>query len=131
MKIELFLDKILLYYDEPQIFSAKDKILTNYLVMLVDYENDAPMYVALPVSEKKLALAMEGKLDIRLAFSESELDCWYIVKDFEDIKAWAQSANFDTIPEVYLPEAGLFLQNEQTPLVQENSEVLRTTFLKL
>lgn len=109
MKIELFLDKILLYYDEPQVFSAKDNISTNYLVMLVDYENDAPVYVALPVSEKKLQLVLEGKLDIRLAFMESELGCWYMIKGFEDTKVWAQSADFEAMPETYLPEEGLFL----------------------
>ena len=45
MNIKIILKDILLYYDTPQLFIARDNVGTNYLCMLVEQNQEFDIFV--------------------------------------------------------------------------------------
>jgi hypothetical protein len=112
MNIELIPYKILIYYDIPELFVAKDNVSTNYLCLKTQDQN-SPMYVTIPISDKKLNLIQAGLLELRDAFINSENGYWLLASFDEKELLFAEKIAWALIPEEFLPNAGFFFQKQE------------------
>ncbi len=112
--LQLTVDKILIYYDLPQLFIAKDQVDGKYVCMNVDSENEYPKYISIRVSTNKLNELILGKMDLRTAFQSSETGVWYFVTFNENGDYITDAINFSVVDEKYLPEEGFFFPEIET-----------------
>lgn len=111
MKKQIYISQILVYYDFPEVFLAKDTIGTNYLCLLVGDDNKELTYVSTAISQKRLASFINGNTDLREIYENPELPEWYIFNEISEIIV-ANRLDFDVLPEDYLPEAGFVYQKQ-------------------
>ncbi|MBO7464159.1 MAG: hypothetical protein J6T96_16350 [Bacteroidales bacterium] len=106
----LTLDKILDYYDFPQIFTADDAVGTRYLCLLFAYDDvNRFQYIGVQISKQRLDTYVAGKLDLRDAYLNPETEnavFLVIVKD-QNITAVKQLQPSE-ITEDMLPEKDYF-----------------------
>lgn len=101
----------MIYHDAPQLFSAVDKVGTNYVCLLISDSEDEFEYVGMPVSKSRLQKLLNGEIDLRKVMQNSELGFWYLINHFEDKKAYAARMELETIPEEWLPLEGFYLKS--------------------
>ena len=110
MKV-LTLIKTLEYYDVPQILVAGEAIGTNYLCTL--YKNDAEsgyLYLGVQISEPRLAAFIDGRLDLREAYTHPEADSRLcLVAATNGVLNIVKPLLLQNITEEMLPEAGYTL----------------------
>ena len=110
MKV-LTLIKTLEYYDVPQILVAADATGTNYLCTL--YKNDVEdgyLYLGVQISEPRLAEFIDGRLDLRDAYTHPESDKGlYLVAATNGVMNRVKPLQLQDITEEMLPEAGYTL----------------------
>lgn len=72
----LTIDKIIEFYDVPQIITAKDIFGTRFLCVLY---NDEPTckYTGVKISDARLSQFISGKIDLRSIFTNSEDDTFF------------------------------------------------------
>ena len=68
----LTIDKILDYYDEPQLFIARDMFDAQYICLLYA-DDEKPKYTAVKISNAKLTDFLSGKVDLRQLFVSPEM----------------------------------------------------------
>lgn len=121
MQKSLNISQILVYYDMPELFIATDEVDTNFICLLVDLNDNVPNYIAIAISSNRLSAFIKGQVELREILFQPETNEWYtFVIDNEQI--FASRAEFDTIPEQFLPENGFYLNNEiidHSSIVQE------------
>lgn len=107
MKV-LTLIKTLEYYDVPQILVAAEAIGTNYLCTL--YKNDAEsgyLYLGVQMSETRLAAFIDGRLDLRDAYTHPEADSRLcLVAATNGVLNIVKSLQLQDITEEMLPTTG-------------------------
>ena len=77
MSIKVFLKDILLFYDIPQLFVARDEVGTNYLCMLVEQNSTFDKFACIQISEQKLIHFCTGNIDLRDIFINPEIMSFY------------------------------------------------------
>jgi len=105
---KLIVQKILEFYDIPQLFVATDALGISYLCVL--YNNGDEMeYLAVQLSELRLELFLKGELDLRKAYTEPEQDntLYHVVVKDETVTA-NKLFQKDDVSEQMLPEAGFY-----------------------
>lgn len=107
MKQIIKIERILEYYDVPQVFVGTDIFCAKYLCMLYNDETEFK-YVAVYISPKQLNKYLKTEIDLRQIFltpemSESYFEIVYSNNDFEII-----AQRNGTIPENMLPEEGFY-----------------------
>lgn len=113
----LILDRILDYYDLPQLFVARDAFQTLYLCLL--YADDvAPSYTAIRISPDRLQGFLKGQADLRSLFQTPEKDGEYFDVVFTDSAYNLTPAPFSVIPEDRLPEEGYVMSVPDTETVR-------------
>ncbi len=115
----LTVDKVLIYYDLPQLFIAKDQVDSRYICLLVESDSEYVQYISIPVSKEKLNRLILGQLDLRTAFEASENGVWYFVTSDENEDFVTKAVNFNVVDEKYLPDPGFYF-----PLVEEDDAVI-------
>ena len=111
MKKLLKILQILVYYDLPEIFLAKDTVGTNYLCLLVDSENQETVYISTAISQSRLISFINGVTDLRDIFVNPEINEWFYFKQIGEIieaLKWQE----ETLPEAYLPLQGFIFQKQ-------------------
>ena len=109
MSKNLTISQILVYYDYPEIFTALDDVMTNYVCLLIDTEQNVTNYVATAISVRRLSDFINGKVDLRDIFESPEVKEWFTFSSaIEPIKAddWKEQE----LPKEFLPERGFFYQ---------------------
>lgn len=101
----LRLDKILDYYDEPQLFVARDKFDALYICLLYD-DATAYRYTAVKISNIRLNGFLSGKEDLRAIFVNPENIGEYFDVVYDKGNYVATSLNASTISEERLPSEG-------------------------
>ena len=99
--------KTLEYYDVPQILVAADATGTNYLCTL--YKNDVEdgyLYLGVQISEPRLAEFIDGRLDLRDAYTHPESDKGLFVAATNGVMNRVKPLQLQDITEEMLPEAG-------------------------
>ncbi len=107
----LNISQILVYYDFPEIFLAKDIVGTNYLCLLVDANETATTYISTAISQQRLGAFINGQLDLRDIYTNPEIEEWLIFNQVDQIIV-AEKWNEPVIPEDYLPEPGFVFQKQ-------------------
>lgn len=102
----LKIDKILDFYDEPQLFIARDKFDAQYICLLYD---DTPKYTAVKISNERLKQFLSGKLDLRDLFATPENKGEYFDVSIAGNNLEAQPLPLARIPEERLPARGYTL----------------------
>lgn len=119
MNKEIFIDRILVYYDIPQVFIAKDAIDTRYLCIFIDSNSDYDLYVGVQISQARLFELFAGKIDLRTAYQSPEIKEYFDIHHAEDIRVVAMNSS---IEEQYLPEEDFFTTIDLDDTIE--SEVL-------
>jgi hypothetical protein len=107
----LNISQILVYYDFPEIFLAKDIVGTNYLCLLVDADETATTYISTAISQHRLSAFINGQIDLRDIYTSPEIEEWLIFNQVDQIIV-AEKWNEPAIPEIYLPEPGFIFQKQ-------------------
>lgn len=108
---QLNISQILVYYDFPEIFLAKDIIGTNYICLLVDVQDGKTSYISTSLSTTRIIEFINGKVDLRDIFLYPEENEWFFFNQIDkniDAEIWEQSS----LPEEFLPDPG-FLYYKQ------------------
>lgn len=72
----LYIDKIIVYYDEPQLFTLHDNCHNNFLGLLTDEDS----WLIMKVSCERLCDILESTISIKDSFKYPELKCLYEFK---------------------------------------------------
>lgn len=119
MNKEIFIDRILVYYDIPQVFIAKDAINTRYLCMFIGSNSDYDSYVGVQISQSRLFELLAGKIDLRTAYQTPEIHEYFDIHHAEDIRVVAMNSSID---DQYLPDEDFFTKVDLDDTIE--SEVL-------
>lgn len=113
MNRNLKISRILVYYDLPHVFTAKDQVEAIYLCLLVSLEEDGPKFIAVQVSKGRLISFCNGSLDLREIFEYPEIQQWYSLSTIEGNEQifLADELGLDKLPDAYLPEKGFSFRN--------------------
>jgi hypothetical protein len=133
MNIQIFIKDILLYYDTPQLFVARDAIGTNYLCMLVEQNEEFDNFACLQMSEQKFNHFSTGHIDLRDVFLSPEIQAFYQVKinDYGLNYYEIETLECEKFPDNWLPDEGVFIninqsQQEQSEITVESKEKAKT-----
>ncbi|KQV44898.1 DUF6575 domain-containing protein [Duganella sp. Root336D2] len=127
MKI-LTQDLVLLFYDVPQVFLARDQIGCRYVCMIGNDDTDSgPIYSCVAISAARADMLTSGKLDLRSVFEAPELSEFYLAhfSTGDDRTLAAKQAEYAIFPANSLPGEGLVF-NEFDEVAQAAAE-LNTT----
>ena len=108
MNNELRIDKILDYYDEPQLFIARDMFDAQYICLLYA-DDEKPKYTAVKISNTKLTDFLSGKVDLRQLFVSQEMKGEYYAVDGNDDHLSITPLECATLPEDRRPDSGYML----------------------
>lgn len=111
MSDELRLDKILDFYDNPQLFIARDKFDAQYLCLLYD-DSKAPSYTAVRISNDRLDDFLAGKTDLRQLFANPEIKGEYYEVVYTHNHLGISPLGIHALPEDRLPDAGYKLDSD-------------------
>ena len=108
MNNELTVDKILDYYDEPQLFVARDMFDAQYICLLYA-DDEKPKYTAVKISNAKLTDFLSGKVDLRQVFVSPEVKGKYYEVVGNDDHLSITPLKGATLPEGRLADSGYML----------------------
>lgn len=111
MRDELKIDKILDFYDVPQLFIAKDKFGAQYICLLYD-DTTACKYTAVKISGERLRSFLEGKTELRDIYVRPENKNEYYEVVFNDNRFIATPLADSCLSEDRLPDAGYTMDSE-------------------
>lgn len=102
---DLRLDKILDFYDEPQLFIGRDKFDAQYICLLYD-DSSVCKYTAVKISGERLRNFLEGKTDLREIYLHPENKGEYYDVVYDDHHFTAMPIDVGKVSEDRLPDAG-------------------------
>ncbi len=105
MNNNLSIEKVLLYYDGPELFVGRDAVDTRYLCMRVEYTPNTLEYISASISKNKLSNFLSGQLDLREFFLHPEKGGWFFLR-YEGSEIVATKWEAPELPEDFLPETG-------------------------
>ncbi|WP_146750245.1 DUF6575 domain-containing protein [Pseudomonas sp. RIT411] len=104
----LSLVHVLLDYDYPQVFVARDIIGVRYICMVCEETAKGPVFVCMPISSKRCDALLKGKVDLRIVYDEPEVREYYLAEpDNLNVEFQARHQVMDALPLNWLPEPGL------------------------
>lgn len=68
---------VLLDYDYPQVFVARDAIGVRYVCMVAEEVEHGPVFLCVPVSDYRCRELLTGKIDLRHVYENPELPEFY------------------------------------------------------
>lgn len=106
MNKKISIERLLVYYDIPQVFVAKDAVGVLYLCMYIDSLDTYDAYVGVQISQERMYELFAGRVDLRDAYIHPEIAEYYTIHHTNDLRV----VSFETsIDEQYLPEEGFFV----------------------
>lgn len=129
----IILERILEYYDVPQLFIGKDIIGTRYLCLLVNSDEEYE-YITIQISRKKLNNFLSGKIDLREVFVHPEFEGEYFVVISRNESFTLTNFNHNVLSEDMLPDEGYFCDDGDNSLiiqeaVEQNHPVIHLGFI--
>jgi len=101
----LTMERVLDFYDQPQLFVARDSFNTIYLCLLFDDEPTA-QYTAIRICDSRLKSFTNGTLDLRSIYEQPEVSGEYFDVSFSENAYHIEPASFRKITEDRLPAQG-------------------------
>lgn len=122
--ISIKIDKILVYYDAPEICLASDAIGTKYICILCDEKNGDLKYLSVSISNDRLYLFYKNKYELREIFKFPEMGMWYtFIASTISTEGYFELEMIDVIDENWLPDEGFVFE----PYEIINEELARDT----
>lgn len=125
MTKKLHISQVLIYYDLPELFVAKDEVETNYICLLLNVEGTEINYISTAISTFRLSEFINGNIDLRTIFTQSETKQYYYFDNIDEFiiaTIWEK----EILPEEFLPESGF---NYKKPL-DDNKLILNEALEK-
>ena len=114
---DLYIDKVYLFYDEPQVFLCLSKSFVNYFLVLINNSNTVKEWLASAVSQQYLGMIENDQVDIRSVFTDPESEVYRIIQTISGIDLVQETPA--RIPDVDLPLENTYLEVDN----QLNGEV--------
>ena len=125
--MRLVIKEVLDYYDVPQLFVAQDNVLTSYLCLTYDIDEEGVLQcVAVNISPSKLNNFLTGHIDLKEIFLNPELNRYDVLVDGDDVDARLRDCCFE---DRMLPDEGYridFAQIEDRDMIRASREENRT-----
>jgi hypothetical protein len=121
-------DLVLLFYDIPQVFLAKDQVGCKYVCMIGNEDlNSGPVYACVAVSPSRASMVVGGQIDLRSVFETPEVAEFHLAHFSANDNGTliAERADYTVFPDSALPGPGLIF-NEFDEVAQTAAE-LNTT----
>jgi hypothetical protein len=112
------LERVMEYYDVPQLFIGRDKIGTRYLCLLYDDNN----YISIQISLNRLTDFVCGKIDLRELYIYPEFEGEYFIAIQKDNLFVLNPYDNHILQEEMLPSEGYYYNEEQ-----EDSSLIKET----
>jgi len=107
---KLRIETILEYYDQPQLFVARDSFDTLYLCLLYDDEI-LPEYTAIRISQNRMNDFLNGNEDLRDVFQNPESKGEFFNVTLKDGEYTIETLKGNKISEERLPDRGYRIPN--------------------
>ncbi len=106
---KMVVEKILDFYDIPQLFVSKDKVDTRYLCLFANIDDKEIKYISTKISLDRLYQFETGKIDLKSIFENPEINEYYIIKLIESTEeAFLFEIYKESITQ-FLPDADFYL----------------------
>lgn len=119
-------DNVLVFYDEPIVFTAKDNGEASYLCMLISTEDNS--YVAIRVTNKNISDFTSSRVDLRSLFLNPVMGNEYFLISASDQNNLIITDTMVSIEESMLPEPGFYIGED---ILTEEPDVIDSEFIKL
>lgn len=113
MKRQLKIGQILVYYDFPHVFTAKDEVGMDLICLLVDLAEDDMLFLSTPISKERLLKFLNGSVQLREIFQSPEVKQFFQFNSIEEV-IQATTYDLEALPEDFLPESGFEFQATNT-----------------
>ncbi|MBV4422384.1 DUF6575 domain-containing protein [Clostridium tyrobutyricum] len=80
----LYMKDIIIFYDEPLLFSCVNDLCNYFLVNCIDMDEDKKEWLALPISEARLIRGLKGNISGYTLFKEPEGEFLWEVIQYKD-----------------------------------------------
>lgn len=120
MKTTITIDKVLVYYDLPQVFVGRDAVGSLFLCLLEESHEEYDEYLGIRLSQNKLFELLAGKVDLRSIYTQPEIQEYYVIRGFNEYEV-ADSKSF--VEERDLPAPDYFIHYDLDPNDIINKEV--------
>lgn len=120
MKTTITIDKVLIYYDLPQVFVGRDAVGSLYLCLFEESHEEYDEYLGIRISQYKLFGLLAGKVDLRSIFIQPEIQEYYVIRGFNEFELAESKIVVD---ERDLPASGIFIHYDLDPNDIINKEV--------
>lgn len=118
------LQSVLLDADGPLVVVFRDAVESIWLGTCVDRSIDGDEYLCIPVSPSRLSQFRHGDIDLRIAFTEPQIDTpgrVFIPAKSKGVQL--RISPIQVIPDDWLPDAGFFLTAFMQPVAAEYREI--------
>lgn len=105
MNEKLIVDRILDYYDVPQLFTARDTFDALYLCLLYD-DTLSCRYTGIRISGPRLNDFLTNKVDLRQIYLDPEITGEYFDVVYENNVLYKKRLSENSLPEEKLPSEG-------------------------
>ena len=112
MNTIIAIDRVLVYYDLPQVFVGKDVVGGLYLCLLEESREEYDEYLGVNISQYRLFELLAGKIDLRSVYLQPEIQNYYIIRGFDE---FAVVKSKSTIVESDLPAEDYFIHYDLDP----------------
>jgi hypothetical protein len=110
MNISISPDVVLIFYDIPVLFIGIDQVGTKYLALQVDNIDGKARYLCRPVSPDTIIRLVKCNIDLRTAYLENDIDCWYFLDTLDENSFdTPHLVAFPDIPTEYIPNPDILL----------------------
>lgn len=116
----------LLEYDIPQVFVGMDVLGGRFVCMLSDITDGEPIFLCVPISDRRLKELLTSKLDLRCIYEDPESPEFYLCSPSNLLQPFEiQLASYKVVSKNLLPDPGLYF--DQTDEVLNKAQELNTT----
>ena len=129
MNDKLYIEKILDFYDVPQLFIARDVFETTYLCLLYEDEPSC-RYTAIRISNERLLTFLSGETDLREMFDNPETPFEYFDVEYTDGNYLFKPHEAASVEEERLPLSGYRMSGDKQEAVVVHIPVSDRNLLK-
>ena len=112
MNTAITIDRVLVYYDLPQVFVGRDAVGGMYLCLFEESQDEFDEYLGIRISQYKLFELMAGKIDLRSTYTQPEIPLYYIIRGFDEYEI-AETKSI--VEERDLPATDFFIHYDLDP----------------
>ncbi len=120
MKTTITIDKVLVYYDLPQVFVGRDVVGGLFLCLLEESQEEYDEYLGIRISQYKLFEFLAGKVDLRSIYTQPEIHQYYVIRGFNEYEVIESKS---VVEENDLPAQDFYIHYDLDPNEIINKEV--------